>query len=471
MTTSRLVQLDDYCRTRCTTLRCDANRDCGMLQFRRKREVAERLNDIERHLRGIHTAVVTEDLVRRFFLTDARRATLDSHGIRYLDGEYTRILTQYLQHDHRFRRFRTQAGRTAWALAGSVVADPSDAPTAVPLASAEPTAEVAARVLQAQGVVALRDLANSICSIFDEATLSSFLRSYPGVRCVAIDSRRGIGTHWAAEDWLRAQLPSDVVLWPVPERAFQPQPDQPDQEVGLNDGADLGAEEQAELPGATRPYTLSLDDVVSGSVVLRPADYSLFPTQPNPLAVQFIDEYGTTHQAFVLTRGGEREILGLAEFCYECGVGAQFRIAPGASPISFHLLLCDSPARKTGSTHDTSPARQVWRCLLSHPDGLSVDEIAKQTSLPPTQVQALLAAFRCFQPCPHTPELWRLDPTQPALRRRLRGSPLGHEADEAVAVLQGESQAFLAHLHQLEADIDDLERRTAALSQRRTARA
>lgn len=455
------IQLDRYCAEQCTVVRCDANNDCGMLQFRRKREISDRLAELAGYLEGRHQAVSTSDLVRRFFLDDARRAALDERSIRYLEREYARVLVETLQRDRRFQRHRLPDGEAAWSRAGTSVSLP-DASTNGQQAATSSGLPAASAILTAGRVVSLRELAAGT----DERSLSDALRRQGGIRCVAIDARRGIGTHWAALDWLASRLPADVRLWPVPDAAFSPHiTDDRDFDVELAAlNVDQTEDESTEDVGLSTTYTISLDDLVSGAIILDPTDHRLFAAQPNPLAVDVRDEDGFSHQALLLSRDGRRELRGLGTFLYQQGLAQRFQMRRGHSDRTIHVELRGVDDRSPAPPD--RPARRIWRLLLERRDWVGTGAIATELGLPVSQVRSLLDAYRCFEARPDSSGTWRLDPTQPGLRPRPTASAKDAGCDDAMALLKGlqaEARGWRARLHLAEVEAGQIEERARRL--------
>ncbi len=474
-----LPPLDDYCRTTCLEPRCDANRDCGMLKFRRRNEVQERLNDIAAYLANRHVTVRQSSLVQRFFLDERRRHGLHEAGIRYLNQTFSRLLGDQLLRDNRFVHQRLPDGDVAWALRGALVARP-DAQPAVGRARDPDVAAVEARILEADRPIAIHDVLDDEMTPGERAAreegLAGTLRYRPDIRCVFIDQHRGIGTHWAGVAWLRAHLPSDVQLWPIPDEAFRAQPsgtDQPaiDKEAPLPPWAESFLPEDQENSLCTQLYTAQLDDVVSGSLLLVPEDFRFFPAQPNPLAVELVDEDGCIHYALVVTRDGGRELWGLQDlFLFEGGTGLRLRFRVTAVPWRFRTETQGvSPEARAAAEADESLARRVWRQLLDG-DWIGLDELATRVQAEPTRVRAVLEAHRCFEPQDGTLSEWRLDRTQPGLRPYRGAKVAGPEGQELLALLTGlvaETRAMRTALDHLTVDLDEIEQRVARLGDAR----
>lgn len=472
MTFPHLPRLDDYCRTTCRAWQCDANRDCGMLKFRRKQEVQERLGDIAAYLDRRHTAAGQTDLVARFFVDRDGREGVDAAGRAYLAGEFGRLLGEALRRDRRFAQRRVTGGEVVWALAGAAVADPiPEEPRALP--RSEEIAPIVDAILSADGPVALRE---ALEPAGDPATLtareewaSGALRDRSDLRCVFVDPRRGVGTHWASLTWLRAHLPADAHLRPIPAETFRragmtaagaEDLDAVEQAI-LGPGA---SEEEDESPEGTGMYIFDLDDVVSGSLLLRPQDFRHFPAHPNPLALEVRDENGTLHNALVYTRDGQRELRGLAELALEGGgVGLRVRLVPGGLPHRFQAL-CSGVDLDAADRQDDSLARHIWRHLLAAHDWRTLMELAGAAGATPDRARAVLESYRCFIAQDADGMAWRLDLTQPGLRARVIADEQdgGGEDAEMTAVLVGlreESLALQGTLDRLEVELGLLEQR------------
>src|SRR5262249_7562152 len=145
-----------------------------------------------------------------------------------------------------------------------------------------------------------------------------------------LDRQRGVGTHWSPVAWLQERLsPLGVTLRPVPPILFRPRPVVRETEEDMDSIVSWEASEEEEEKGepeATRTMTVRVDDVFCGSLLLDPADYGLFPDQPNPVWLEVHDgDNDGRYDALLLTRGSHRELLGLGDLLLEGG-GAGIRL-------------------------------------------------------------------------------------------------------------------------------------------------
>lgn len=451
-------RLDRYCITTCQERRCDANRDCGMLRFRRQQEVRTRLEEVVTFLAGRHTAIPLDDLVRRFFLSDQWRAILDEPAQRYLERGFGRLLNELLTRDPRFQRVRLSEGTIAWALRGTPAARPDATRMAAPIDL--DTARAVETIRQAGRVVALRKFVPGSGEDWStraaaEAQLTTHLRTLPGIRCVYIDPHSGLGTYWVDEDWLREQLPRDVQFLPVPAAYFQPQRGDDFEHWDPNAPAD-----ETDEKDWSRVYRATVEDVVAGSLILDPQDYRYFPSRPNPVVIELHDEEGHRWDGILLTRGDERELFGLGDFLLDRGgPGLGLRFSGDGRSRRVRVTVLDPVDIEEPNDR---PARRVWRTLLAKGNWCTLPDLAAQVGERPDRVQTILEAYRCFEPRGEGDPAWRLDPRQPRLRRRLSSGASTPWTEELLSLLED----LRADLRSLEAMRWELKRDIELLEQR-----
>ncbi len=459
--------LDAYCLDRCPEPRCDANCDCSTLKFMRQAEVRRDARAVVEYIATRHRPALEVDLVRRFFVDEQRRHGLDERSVEYLEREYARLLGENLLRDASVQRWVLEGSVIAWGGRGLAPVEPEDAtPVVVSAMDAQPAV---LKILTSNCPVSIRDLVGPAKDLgpavvsAQEQHLADELREQQGVRCVFLDLRRGIGTHWASEEWLRAHLPASFRLRSIPEAAFRiEERDAEDTDDWVDDSED------AEI-GSTE-YVARLDDVASGSVILDEADHFLFPDQPNPLWVEIADESGQSHDALITTRGRRREIFGLrCLFLENGGAGMKFAFRPTNSP---HMFFFDVRGHidQTPVVEEGLP-RKLWLYMAARQDydgWCTVDELAFATGALPERLMETLNGYRCFQ----TREgdggrpLWRLNPTEPRLERPSPEDDRHDDAAETNELLRRmflETRGWNLKLYHLNSSLDEMVQRLRRL--------
>ena len=463
--------LDAYCATSCESKQCSPGHDCRTLQFRRRAEVGANLDKITSYVLNLHAPVSAIHLARRFFVNDRRTRALDGEGRQYLENDFARLLSSELLRRGQLVRHNLADGRVAWSSRNAS----SNVPEADEFEPEEIDLNldtVVTQVLKSTTPMSLRDLSRyaaprGVEAVFIEARLSGLLRAQAGVRCVFIDSKRGLGTYWASEKWLRENLPSSFRLRTIPDDAFD-RKEAAGYEVAADETEDEDSEEAEEAEegaGATKVYTAKLDDVVSGSIVLAAQDHDLFPLQPNPVWIAVHDEEGCRYDTLVISRGHRREIHGLRLLFVQHGTGFRFRLKATNSPHSFYAEARGYDEGAAELDRDTRLPRRLWRYFLersAHEEWLRLEAIATDLETDRDKVTSALLRYSCFEQNSGKGGWWRLNASQARLERHsYEDEEIDHEAEVRNFLSKAfiETQLWRVKLRNMRSTLDELEQR------------